>query len=153
MFSIKSETVALGSPMVTLAVDKMKVLLKQALLWGGKRGSEVIVPLSSNVISQDFFFAVVKNTLNWFWQWAAGVTAVWHRSQEKATPEAADLSFSVQIRACPASCLPAPSLPAWWVAGVLPGSSATWPRTRLPARPLLKAEVSRKPKWLFLVGG
>ena len=65
MFSIKSETVALSSLMATLAIDKMKVLLKQALLRGGKRGGDVTVPFSSNVISQDLK-VVVRSTFNWF---------------------------------------------------------------------------------------
>lgn len=68
-----------------------------------------------------------------------------HRNQEKAALKAADPSSL--FRSVPAwpSCLPAPNLPAWWVAGVL----LMWSRTHLPTRPLLKAEVFRKPVPFF----
>jgi len=147
MFFIKSETVVLSSSVATLSIDKTKVLL-----WGGERGGDVTVPFCSNLISQDFFWLLLGILLIGFDNELQGFLQVWRTSQEKVVPEAADLTVPIEIRAFPACSLPAPSLLPRWVAGVLPGSSATWPRMRLPARPLHKAEVFRKPKWLFLSG-
>lgn len=141
MFSIKSET-SFKQPYGNFASRQNEGPPETSPAVRGVREAVTLLSLSAQMWFLKTFFVVVRNTLNWFWQRAAGVLQGWHRSQEKAVAEAADLSFSVGIRACP----------AWWVAGVLPGSSAPWPRTRLAARPLLKAEVTRKPKWVFFSG-
>lgn len=79
---------------------------------------------------------------------------VLHSGQEKAALKAPDPSVSqqVQILACLA-LLPASSKPPCLMSGRGPAWQLTWPRTHLPTRPLLKAEVYRKPVAFFFLSG
>lgn len=137
VFSIKSETEALGSLMATVVTVKTKVSLKEAVLRRGKSDGDVPVPLSSNVISQDFCCCRIL---------LIGFDSELQELLQCGPKVRRKLHQRLQIQASPFRFMPTLS---WWVAGVLRGSSGTWPGTGVSARPLLQAEVSRQLKWLF----